>query len=200
MANRLLSVLSLFVAAAVTAQAPPHAVTLNPSAVALLGLRMVRSGETVHAVGITGGAASGFVHYARSQDGGRTWPVREVPIAYLLGLDDVAVSGDHVHVLGHVMFGGPYIISSHDGGATWMPPLLVNGQTTYSSVAALHVDGNVVNVFWTENRSSGRAWPIARSTAASPGRRTTPGSMSACRPRRRCSPITACGWSRTGRC
>jgi hypothetical protein len=101
-----------------SAQIPSHAVQLNPTAV-FNSSRLARNGDVVHAVG-------GSLLYARSLDGGRTWPVRERTIASAGVLGSLAVDGDHVHVAVESGAFGPYVVSSHDGGTTWYPPVRVS--------------------------------------------------------------------------
>jgi len=141
------------------AQVPPHATQLNPSA-SLLQPTLVRSGDTVHVIGITGGLNPGFVHYARSSDGGRTWPLREVPIGHAGALGPCRCEGDRVHVVVSSYWVGPYVISSHDGGTTWMPPVRVSLQlnSQFVSSVGMHVHGNTVNVVWVEPRAGGAVW------------------------------------------
>ncbi|MCA8978271.1 MAG: hypothetical protein KDC98_26320 [Planctomycetes bacterium] len=158
MSPRTLPVLAALITATAAAQAQPHAVLLNPSGAGLMNMHLAQNGDTVHAAAITTAPALGFFHYARSLDGGRSWPLREVPIGHMLALDGLAVTGDHVHVFGHDQFGGPYIMNSHDAGFSWQPPLQVSQQTLLSSVAVLHADGNTLNMLWTETRTGGRAW------------------------------------------
>lgn len=68
-----------------SAQIPPHAVLLNPTPSDFEPIIAV-DGDMVHACGIQPDSfAGGFVHYSLSVDGGRTWPIREVPIAYAFG-------------------------------------------------------------------------------------------------------------------
>ncbi|MCA8947954.1 MAG: exo-alpha-sialidase [Planctomycetes bacterium] len=142
------------------AQIPQHAVLLNPTPSRFDPLVVVR-GDTVHACGLqpdTGGF--GFVHYSRSGDGGRWWPVRELPLAYANGVVDLAVDGEIVVVLVVSYYSGLFTITSSDGGETWALPVRVSTQSSFSETrpAALHLDGSTVNVVWLETRGPGRIW------------------------------------------
>lgn len=141
------------------AQTPPHAVSIA-SPHGLSDMAVVKSADTLHVFGRTGGIAIGFVHYARSRDAGRTWPVQQVPIGFLAGFWGAAASGDHVYALGWYDWVGPYVIPSHDGGTTWIPPVRVSQQltSTLGVPAALHADGLTVNVVWADPRSTGHVW------------------------------------------
>ena len=141
------------------AQVPAHAVLLNPT-IGLDELRCARSAATLHVIGKTMQPAPSFIHYARSTDGGRTWPQREVPLAFALALGDLDVHGDHVHAAVNAFWTGPHVISSHDGGATWLPPIRVSASSNVLAAAMplLHVDGDTVNIVWPERRDQGKYW------------------------------------------
>lgn len=142
------------------AQVPSHATVLNPTG-ALYGAALARAGDTIHACGIAGPPLSlGFVHYARSQDGGRTWPVREVPLAYTGEFNGIAAADDLVVVLVKSRFFGPFTMTSVDGGGSWALPVRVSQQSAPAGLAgaALHVSGTTVNVAWYEDRAGGRLW------------------------------------------
>lgn len=149
----------IFGAALLIAQVPSHAVLLNPTAW-LATPRLARAGAVVHAVGITEGADPYFIHYARSTDGGRTWPLREVPLAYALALGDLVVDGPNVHVVVSTRWAGPFVISSTDGGTTWAPGRRVSQESNvlYVSAPLLHASGPIQNVVWSENRATGTLW------------------------------------------
>ncbi|MBK8101123.1 MAG: exo-alpha-sialidase [Planctomycetes bacterium] len=139
-----------------SAQIPDHAVLLNPTA-PLDSIRIARSGPELHAVGRT---PAGFIHYARSVDGGRTWPVRELPLAWAQALGDVVTDGPDVHIAVSVWWAGPFVISSRDRGATWTPGVRVS-QDSNSMTAPeprLHQAGQVLNVVWREQRAGGAVW------------------------------------------
>ena len=63
------------------AAAAPAQVVLNPTIPNLLVSSCVHSGDTVHALGAGLTGSSTFTAlYARSTDGGRTWPLLEVQL------------------------------------------------------------------------------------------------------------------------
>ena len=150
----------------VLSQVPAHAVLLNPT----LGLQdfcLARAGGVVHAFGVTMLPIPGFVHYARSEDGGRTFPTIERPLAYMgtvLGVGGVlggaAVDGDEVHAVVNAAWVGPHVISSHDGGVTWLVPVRVSQRSNVFAVPrpAVHVHGQDVTVVWPELTSAGYMW------------------------------------------
>lgn len=148
-----------FTLAAAVAQIPAHAVRLNPTA-GFGEVRLARSGPELHAVGITAGPNPYFIHVARSTDGGRTWPLREVPIAYAQSLADIAADGPEVHVVVSAMYAGPFVISSYDRGTTWAPGVRVSQTSNTFAVSPpkLHKAGSVLNVVWMENRPNGSLW------------------------------------------
>ncbi len=135
------------------AQIPSHAVLLNPTA-SLNEIKIARSGDGLHVVGITPSPYPFFIHYAGSTDGGRTWPMREVPLAYAYALGDLVAEGPHVHVAVSTRWAGPFVISSNDGGTTWAPGVRVSQESNVLAVSApiLRKNGPVLNVVWVENR------------------------------------------------
>ncbi|MFO1078168.1 MAG: sialidase family protein [Planctomycetota bacterium] len=141
------------------AQVPAHAVLLNPSGRAYEP-RFAVSGDTVHACGVTPSFPAGFIHYARSDDGGATWPVREQVIAYTTEFDDIAADGDLVVALVNSAYFGPHTITSRDGGHTWSVPVRVSQQSAYHQLtgARVLVHGTAVVVAWYEERAAGRAF------------------------------------------
>lgn len=141
------------------AQIPDHAVLLNPTA-PLDPIQVARSGPELHVVGRTSGAHAGFIHYARSVDGGRTWPVRELPLAWANALGDVVTDGPDVHIAVSVWWAGPFVITSRDRGDTWTPGVRVSqaSNAISTSTPRLHQDGEVLNVVWREARATGGIW------------------------------------------
>lgn len=134
-------------------QVPAHAVALNPSGAILTPVVMGRSGDVVHAFGVSLTTMfDGPIRYARSDDGGLTWPVRERPLGAMGDVRAVAVDGPRVVVLASHYFTGPHVLRSVDGGATWSAPVPVSANPTVgmsrSIPLAMHVDGNTVNVVW----------------------------------------------------
>lgn len=141
------------------AQIPSHAVQLNPTA-PLEDVRFAGNEQLLHVVGRTIGAFPDFIHYAHSVDGGRSWPLREVPIAYARALGDLVAEGEHVHVVVNAAYTGPHVMTSFDGGNHWLSPVRVSVQSNDSGVSQprLHMAGLTVNVVWHESRSTGRIW------------------------------------------
>lgn len=156
----------LVAAACLPGQIPAHAVVLNPSPSEFEPL-LTQDGDTIHACGIRpDGIYGGFVHYSRSRDGGRTWPVREVPLGYSPEVLDLDADGDLVVVLVHSQFFGPHVITSSDGGTTWALPVRVslNAVINAAGSARVHVADSTVNVIWTERRAAGGMIWANRST------------------------------------
>lgn len=141
------------------AQVPAHAVLLNPTA-NYGAVRSLTFGDTIVVVGHTSGTFLNFVHVARSSDRGRTWPLLEQPIAYAPIVGDVVATGSDVHISVNAQWTGPHVISSHDGGVTWNPPVRVSAASNANSFGTprLHAHGNTVNVVWYEPRATGRYW------------------------------------------
>lgn len=161
-----LALLLLPIAAELRAQFPSHTAMLNPS-VGLQDVHVVRSGDVVHAFGVTTQPSPGFVHYSRSSDGGRTYPVRERPLAFLgtaLGFGGLigrpAVHGEHVYVAINTAWGGPHVVASHDAGVTWSAPVRVSQRSNSLAVMRpfVHAIGQDVVVVWQESTSSGNQW------------------------------------------
>lgn len=144
---------------------PAHAALLNPTA-PLQDLRFAADGDTIHTIGLTGGAFPHFVHYARSQDGGRSFPLREVPLAYLGGaatglgsqagvLGGLAVDGDLVLAVVTGPGTGPWLLRSADGGDHWQAPLRIYpiSSSTPNLEAFVHANAGNVAVVWQESLS-----------------------------------------------
>ena len=107
----------LFSVVAALGQAPGHAVAINPSGVNLTPVVMGRSGDVVHAFAVSLTTwFDGPILYARSDDGGLTWPVRERPLGAMGDVRAVAVDGPRVVVLASHYFTGPHVLRSADGG------------------------------------------------------------------------------------
>ncbi|MBL8724648.1 MAG: exo-alpha-sialidase [Planctomycetes bacterium] len=146
---------SLF-AITVAAQVPAHAVQLDPTtSIASVGISL--DGDRVLVVGRTQMPNLGFVHIARSSDGGRTWPIRELPIAYASLVGTLVAAGASAHVVLNEYWVGPHVVSSYDGGATWQPPVRVSAVSNSFLVYTPHltVDGNELLVAWVESRAVG---------------------------------------------
>ncbi|MCA8978227.1 MAG: exo-alpha-sialidase [Planctomycetes bacterium] len=148
-------------AAVAVAQVPPRAQVLNPTG-RPYEPKLVRVGDRVHACGyLPDQPASGFIDYARSDDGGRTWPVLGRAIAYAEEFDGVAADGDTVVALVNSRYFGPHTITSLDGGQSWSLPVRISQQSGPNPMhgACLAVSGATVNVSWFEDRgAAGRAF------------------------------------------
>jgi hypothetical protein len=135
-------------------------------------------GDTVHAL-----QRSFEVRYARSPDGGRTWPTTDLllnPQPSIARVESVAVDGDVLVLAGQstpiAQQGGPLVVTSVDGGLTWSQPQQVNTWTSPSATlttpaVGVHVDGLDVVLVWLETWSGelwtrrstdgGQTWPSA---------------------------------------
>ena len=152
---------------ALAAQIPAHASLLNPSQ-AQDQMRFGHHAATLHVVGVTNGSQRGFVHYARSRDGGRTFPLRDQPLAYIGGANSllgglmggISVAGDFVAVTVGMPWAGPFLLRSLDGGDTWQPPTRISLQSAYFSTSRpfVHASGSDVSILWPEPRANGNVW------------------------------------------
>ena len=117
-----------------------------------------RDGDTIHVVG-TDIAGAISVCYARSLDGGRTWPVHDQVLAPNAGPASVTVAGDRVFVA--IQSGvGRSLLASFDAGNTWQPPVaLPSGHW----LPEIHVDGLAVNVFCVGSTFPGQGLFLVRS-------------------------------------
>ena len=158
---------SFVLAMPLAAQWPGHAALLNYT-IDINQVVLGHVGDTIHAIGVTGGLTPNFVHYARSRDGGRSFPIHDQPLAYIGGAislfsglmgsmsldDDVVAAGVCVPWL------GPHVLRSADGGNTWLPPVRVSMQ--YGSPGAtrvfVHAHGPTVAAVWSEVRPVGNTW------------------------------------------
>ncbi len=131
------------------AQVPPHATLLNPTLATGYPI-VVHDGDDVHAIA----SGSGTLLHARSRDGGRTWPLREVPLGpFATALSttfavDVAGPGQLLAV-GLDLFAGPTLWRSTDHGTTWASgmPLFATPTTGIGGIALL-ANGPNVTVAW----------------------------------------------------
>jgi hypothetical protein len=159
--------ISALLTSALAAQIPAHASLLNPSQ-PQDQMRFRHQGETIHCVGVTRGTQPYVVNYARSQDGGRTFPLVDVPLAYIGGnsslvsglLGNLTVDGAFVGTVVGMPWVGPHLLRSLDGGNTWQPPTRLSLE--YSLHVArrpfVHASGNDVCIVWNEPRATGHVW------------------------------------------
>jgi hypothetical protein len=139
---------------AAAAQVPPHATWLNPTTVQRY-LIALQDGDDVHAFGL----GYGTLLHGRSRDGGRTWPLLEVPLgAYSGDLSFAAtVAGPGTLLaLGNDQYAGPAYWRSTDSGTTWSataPLFNVTGTQGLGQVALL-ADGADVVAVWLRSSSS----------------------------------------------
>ena len=149
----------------VTAQVPSHAISLNPSVTTALGWPLLaQTGDTAHCFQWWRGplgSLDGMVLYARSADGGRTWPVREQPLGTFSFLDAIASGPSLLVAVGEVQAIGPMLVRSIDDGATWSTPVHVGATASWQPVRMLpcvHVDGATVTVVWSQSQLIGQVW------------------------------------------
>ncbi|MGB3966053.1 MAG: sialidase family protein [Planctomycetota bacterium] len=142
-----------------SAQIPAHATVLNPTQAVSLAPVLAQAGDTVHTFALAG--ANGLL-YARSPDGGRTWPVRELalaPFAAALSdpFGDVSVLGDSVVVVGYHPTSGPAVVRSGDGGVSWSAPFQLAGAVVPQATTMsprLYRDGTTIVATWTNDRGA----------------------------------------------
>lgn len=141
-----------------TAQLQPSANRVDlasPLSTAYVG----RDGDTLHVVGTDSGGPLN-VRYARSLDGGRSWPLQGTVLAANTTAESFAVAGDRIFVA----YGAGVtstLVASFDRGNTWQPPIaLPNGART----PQIHADGNVVHVLSIGSALSSQGVFLIRST------------------------------------
>lgn len=122
-------------------QVPPNGVRLD-STVHQGGLSIGRHGDTVHVVGTDSNFPTSL-RYARSSDGGRTWPIRERVLIQGSSLLMV-VAEDRVFV-GYQDGGVSFLLASFDGGTTWQQPLQL---PVGIQLQRIHAVGTDVSVFF----------------------------------------------------
>jgi len=161
------AVTALLLTGALVAQWPGHTALLNYTP-DVNQMQIVHTGDVIHAVGVTAGLAPHFVHYARSRDGGRSFPIHDQPLAYIGGatpllgglMGGLTVDGDLVAAAVCVPWGGPYLLRSADGGDSWAPPVRISTQSSVPFVTRVHAHAHGANVavVWTESRTAGNTW------------------------------------------
>lgn len=104
------------------AQVPSSATRLDPST-RQRRPHLGRDGDTVHVVA-TNIDFTTDVYYARSGDGGRTWPVRERILATNTEVTGLAVSGDDVFVACNSN-GDRSLLASFDRGDSWQTAVVL---------------------------------------------------------------------------
>lgn len=156
----LVAALSLPWSAAPLAQVPPHATWLNPTA-ELRNPTVLQDGDDVHVFGLGAPGAASILH-ARSRDGGRTWPVREVALGVYGvdpsagAIDTAAATPGTVLVLANDQGMGPVYWRSADHGTTWSAtaPLFTSPYPTQGTgEVALLADGPDVVAIWLRQSS-----------------------------------------------
>jgi hypothetical protein len=150
-----ISVASIGLAVPVPGQGPAHATLLNPT-LAMNAPVLLHDGDVVHAFG----RGSSFVVYARSRDGGRTWPLREFglgPHSSQAADRIMAAKTDPTTllVLANDQVVGPVLWRSTDAGTTWSTaaPLFSPSAPAGNGTIALLVDGAAVVAVWLRHAS-----------------------------------------------
>ncbi|MEZ6038817.1 MAG: sialidase family protein [Planctomycetota bacterium] len=155
--------------AVATAQAPSHAKLLNGSSGAHT-LAVKHTGDVMHVFGLGNGS-----FYSRSADGGRSWPMTDVPLGTVM-MQDVHRDGDLIALAGYApsIPSGPGVVVSHDLGLTWSPVTYLDTwvNVAWNNEVAVHVDGLDVLLLWTDtyagslwsrlSTDGGLTWPTAR--------------------------------------
>ena len=158
MVKHLLSAtVAVFAGAAAQAQIPAHATWLHPTQAMIRQPMFVHDGDDVHAYGL----GYGTILHARSRDGGRTWPLLEVPLgAYGADPSNNAIAAaaagpGTLLVLANDQNFGAVCWRSNDHGSTWsaVTPLFgVPGMHGVGEVALL-ADGADVVAIWLRGSS-----------------------------------------------
>lgn len=157
--------LSILAAALAAAPIPAQGQTPTELFTGTFGAARVyrQVGDTLHAWQRTD-----EVRYARSPDGGRTWPITNRllnPNPALERIEQIAGDGEVLVLAGTATpigaVGGPLVVTSGDGGLTWSQPRQVGPwQTTVTGpfpvpAVGVHVDGSDVVLVWLETWSGG---------------------------------------------
>jgi hypothetical protein len=159
-------IVACWLLACAAAQVPAHATVLNPTTFQLRPT-LLQVGDDVHAFAF----GNTTVFHARSNDGGRTWPLREQALGVFASQNNGAPENAHgVAVAAHA---GQLLLASHDGtlgprttrsldgGTTWSNPVGLAsavGLQSNSMRTCLAADGPNVVVAWTNDRPNGRVF------------------------------------------
>jgi hypothetical protein len=118
------------------------------------------NGSTIHLAWVDqrDGGENREIYYNRSTDNGTTWQASDTRISndplYSIKAD-FAVNGDMVHLFWRDNRDGnfeEYLIQSTDGGVSWGPETRLTNDSGYSGCPFPVVSGDVINLFWRDNR------------------------------------------------
>jgi hypothetical protein len=157
------SLLAFAPCVAVGAQIPAHA-TLLSAQYQLLEPVVLQRGDVVHVFTTTFSAPTFAGIHWRSDDGGRTWPIREqllTPANVATLLEDVDVGPGRALAIYGDRTAGPMLLRSVDEGTTWSAPIAVAPTVTPQPLPLstdMHVAGQLVVAAWTNDRASGRVF------------------------------------------
>jgi hypothetical protein len=173
----LLSGIPVLIVALLPAQSLPSGVRLDP-VVGLHPSAIGRAGDKVHIVGLDNSYAQ-VLRYARSLDGGRTWPGGLQALGYTGRAVSLAVDGDHVFVA--LDAATCSLLSSFDGGAHWQPPVSLPFAYGSMQVQANGLDVNVfsnVSIQLVHSGDGGLSWSAPVNLAIGlPGASAGDGSL-----------------------
>jgi PKD repeat protein len=119
------------------------------------------NGSTVHLAWVDqrDGGGNSEIYYNRSTDEGITWQAADTRISNDPASSikaNFAVNGEIVHLFWRDDRDGnyeEYVIQSTDGGVSWGPENRLTNDTGYSGCPFPAINGDLINLFWRDNRS-----------------------------------------------